>query len=216
MIKALVIKELRESLGLIALAGLGIAYIVGHCIGIALLPWKYAEATYYPFSYGLHIEGQVVILGCFGFLLGLKQTAWEAHHSTFYFLLHRPVERSRVFAVKLLVGVLIVFLLNALLIGLYGWWAASPGKHPSPFEWSMTIPTWKLSGALVIVYLGAFLSGVRPAKWFGTRLVPTVFGIVCAVSIHFSPWWWRALPIGLASATVLLLAIFYYVQTRDY
>ena len=36
----------------------------------------------------------------------------------------------------------------------------------------MTIPVWLTWLAVGLVYLGAFLSGIRPAAWWGTRLMP--------------------------------------------
>ena len=44
----------------------------------------------------------------------------------------------------------------------------------SPFRWSWTLPTWMVIGIMLPVYVGAFPSGLRPARWFGTRLFPPV------------------------------------------
>ena len=38
----------------------------------------------------------------------------------------------------------------------------------------MTAWAWQLWLCMPLVYLGAFLSGIRPARWFGTRLMPLV------------------------------------------
>ena len=50
--------------------------------------------------------------------------------------------------------------------------AAAPRTHPGPFEWSMTESALRLWLILPLVYLGAFFSGLRPARWFGSRLLP--------------------------------------------
>ena len=216
MIKALAIKELRESLGLLALALLCAVGIVGPFMGISVVPWRGTQDAWYPFVDGLHLWDQGLGLGVFAFILGLKQTAWESHQGTFNFLLHRPVPRSTVFIVKLLVGAIAVVAVNAFLIGLYGWWSATPGNHASPFYWSMTIPSWKLGVSLLLVYLSGFLSGMRPGRWFGTRLVPGAFGAACVYTISMFPlWWWYSLLIGLPAAAAMLVAIFYYVEASD-
>ncbi len=140
MYKALAIKELRESAGLIALALLCTIGIVGPLMGVAVVPGRGAHQAWYPFVNALHLQDQGWMLGLFALALGLKQTAWEMHQGTFCFMLHRPLPRNTVFVVKLLVGTLAVMMVNVFLIGLYGWWASTAGKHPSPFFWSMTVP----------------------------------------------------------------------------
>jgi len=215
MLKQLAIKELRESLGLLALATLCAIGIIGPLMGKAVLPWGGSSKAWYPFVNDMHLSSQAMAFGAFALVLGLKQTAYESHQGTFRFLLHRPLARNKFFVVKMLVGTTAVLAVNAFMIGIYGWWSASAGNHASPYFWSMTIPSWKLSGNLVLVYLGGFLSGVRPAKWIGTRLVPAVFSIVCAILVYACPWWWASLTVWLVTATALLTAIFYYVQTSD-
>ena len=215
MIRALAIKELRESLGLIALATVCAIGCVGPHMGIGVVPWRSTSSAWNPFVNGAHLADQGLILGIFALALGLKQTAWEVHQGTFRFLLHRPVRRRTVFIVKLLVGAAAVVAVNAFMIGLYGWWAATAGNHPSPFFWSMTIPSWYLGVSLLLVYLSAFLSGLRHARWIGTRLVPVAFGGACVFSIAVPALWWYALLIGLPAGGALLIAIFYHVETSN-
>jgi len=216
MLKTLAIKELREVVGLIALAMLCAIGIVGPLMGVAVVPGSNAQDTWYPFVNASHLEGQGWMLSVFALALGLKQTAWEIHHGTFHFLLHRPLPRHTVFVVKLLVGTIAVVVVNAFMIGIYGWWAATAGKHPSPFFWSMTLPSWSLGISLLLVYLGGFLSGVRQARWFGTRLVPAALAGCCVYVIATTEaWWWYAMLLGLPTAVAMLIAIFYYVRTSD-
>jgi len=215
MIRALAIKELRESAGLAVLGVLCAIGIVGPLMGITVVPMGGSMRSWYPFVNELHLSSQALALGFFAFLLGLKQTAWEIHQGTFQFLFHRPMPRHLVFAVKLVIGAVIVLVINAFMIGLFGWWSATPGNHASPFFWSMALPSWKLGVSLLLVYLGAFLSGVRQARWFGTRLVPMAFSIACVYTTYLSPWWWSSLATGISSAAVLLTAIFYFIRISD-
>ena len=122
--------------------------------------------------------------GALAVSLGFKQSAWELWHSSYYFLLHRPASRTRIFGTKLAVGIGAGWVLTAAIVLLFGAWAATPGNSAAPFFWSMTGTAWRIWFALPVLYLGAFLSGIRPGRWFGSRLIPLVTaGAVVAVSV---------------------------------
>ena len=102
-------------------------------------------------------------------------------------------------------------------IVLYGAWAAVPGHHASPFEWSMTGPAWRLTILMPLLYLGAFLSGLRPARWFGTRLLPLVASVLCLALLYTAPWWWPvAFPLALVLYGLLAANVCFAGQVRDY
>ena len=126
MLKALVIKELRESAGIVALAVLAAAFALSSLVGMSLLPmFRVGETSGIPFvsdSFGFYLS---VIVGALALALGLKQSAWEFGHSTYRFLLHRPVRRASIFWTKLAVGSVIVFGLGAVMILIYSIWAAT-------------------------------------------------------------------------------------------
>jgi hypothetical protein len=151
-----------------------------------------------------------------GALLGLKQSAWELWQGTYYFLLHRPAGRRQLFGTKLVVGVSLLLGVTGLLILLYALWAAAPGHHASPFFWSMTGGAWQQWLAALLIYLGAFLSGIRPGRWYGSRLLPLASGIALAMMVAYFPWWWIGLAIEAVGVSIYLAAIFLYVETRDY
>ena len=49
MLKALVIKELRESAGLVVLAVIGAAYVLGELTATPVVPWQSKYLYSYPF-----------------------------------------------------------------------------------------------------------------------------------------------------------------------
>jgi hypothetical protein len=216
MLKTLVIKELRESAGLVALAVLGAVYVLGQLTATPVVPWQSNRLYHYPFVRDSLTFYFWLAAGGLAIALGLRQTAWEQIQGTYFFLLHRPVSRGRIFALKLLIGGALAMLFAALLILIYAWWAATPGQFPAPFEWSMTTSAWIHWIALPPVYLGAFLSGIRPAPWFGSRLVPLMASIGAALLISMMPWFWAASILSLAMSVGFLVSIFYYVHQRDY
>ena len=99
---------------------------------------------------------------------------------------------------------------------LYAWWAAVPGHHPSPFEWSMTGRAWRLVFLMPLLYLGAFLSGLRPARWFGTRLLPLVAAAVFLLLLNILPWWLLSFLLAVLLYGMLAANVCYVARTRDY
>jgi hypothetical protein len=216
MLKALVIKELRESAGLVALAALGLVYAYTEATGMRVLPWQSNTIYHYPFVYDSTGTNLSMFVGGLAIALGLKQTAWEGRQGTFFFLLHRPVSRARIFLSKLAVGLIWVLATSAIFILLYAWWAATPGHVAAPFEWSMTKPAWQVWASLPVLYFGGFLSGIRPARWWGTRLVPVAAAIIAAVVASNMPWFRLTVVLSIVFSALTIIGIFYYVRARDY
>ncbi len=216
MLKALVIKELRESVGLVALAVIGAVYMFGELTATPVVPWQSSTLYSYPFvGDWLGFYFCIVVSGL-AIALGLRQTAWELGQGTYLFLLHRPLPRERVFTVKLFVGGAIALTFGVLVILIYALWAQKPGNIPAPFDWRMTEWAWNLWLTVPLIYVGAFLSGIRPARWFGTRLAPLLAAIGVAVAVTYVPWFWLAAAISVLGTIVGLVAARYYVQMRDY
>lgn len=216
MLKALVIKELRESAGILALACLAVVYALSELTGLRLLGWGGRSLNTYPFIYDQLLYYISLCIGGLAIALGMKQTAWELGQGTLFFLFHRPMSRTQMFACKLAVGSACVLLLSAMLILIYTWWVATPSHVEGPFFWSMTKRAWQLWLAMPVVYLGSFLSGIRPGKWFGSRLVPLVAAIAITAAVVYVPWLWLTLLMSLTADVIFVICIFYYVRRRDY
>jgi hypothetical protein len=216
MHKALVIKELRESAGIMALAVIGLAYLLAELTATPIVPWQSRWVYTLPFVRDGLSSYLWLLGGGLAIALGFRQTAWELSHGTYFFLLHRPISRRAVFGVKLLVGLALLMLVSGLLVALLAWWASTPGHFDAPFFLSMTIPAWQQWIALPPIYLGAFLAGIRPGRWFGSRLVPLVAGMLVAAAAANMPWFWTSAAFSLVGSGLFVVAIFYYVQSRDY
>jgi hypothetical protein len=221
MVKALMMKELREVAGIAAI-GLGIFLVlVGVLIGLPPLSWWFRTGRFgAPF-----LDMAVVIWFAYAAVplaltLGFRQSAWEGLQGTYLFLLHRPVRRETVFFIKLAIGSAVTVVCMGLAILLYAGWAALPKRHPSPFAWSMTAPYWQLCCLMPLLYLGAFLSGLRPARWYGTRLLPLIATGCLVPFLNVLPWffsWWRvAFPLALAFYGLLIVTIFHVARMREY
>jgi hypothetical protein len=216
MLKPVAWKESRELLPLVALALAAQLYILGAPADLQFLFNQSSAAI--PFLGDTPETFVFVVAGCAGFVMGLWQTVWEDGRGTYQFLLHRPASRRAIFGTKLLVGLLATVVICVLPMAIYALWAATPGTHASPFRWSMTTWVWQLSARMPLVYLGAFLSGLRPGNWFGSRLFPLAAAVLIlfGLAILAVRWPLVSLAVCMAALAAFIAAIFSVGQTRDY
>jgi hypothetical protein len=226
MILALVRKELRETRAFVALAlVLYLAYVSkltgtgGRIFGnlVALVPGMNATAPDIPFVQGDFATPVIFIGIVLAVALGFRQSAWEPSQGTSLYLLHLPMRRRDIVLTKLLTGSALVLACALVPILIYAAWAATPGTHAGPFAWSMTVPVFRAWLTLPLAYLGAFASGIRPARWFGSRLLPLLAVWPPALlAVAFPYWWLVGLPVLMLTAAVLVINILSVAATRDY
>ncbi|HTU19188.1 MAG TPA: hypothetical protein VMG10_14100 [Gemmataceae bacterium] len=221
--KVLAWKELREVFVIMAVALAWYLALAVNTMGAKVFNWMPAMphgTMGIPFLDGGFAEMHTLISALFALALGFRQSAWESSRGTYLFLLHRPLRRETVFLIKLATGAAVFLLCASLPILLYAWWAFLPGHHPGPFEWSMTGETWRLLFLMLLLYLGAFLSGLRPARWFGTRLLPLVGSLLMMVMVYqMVPawgWWYLGFPLVLVLCGLLIANICFMAHVRDY
>lgn len=221
MLKALVFKELREiaAIGLIGLFVLG--YLVALSTGYNL-PRLLPGGAAVPFVDDPFIYVAAMVSFCLAAALGMAQSMLESARGTWIWLWQRPARREWIVAAKLGVGAAIYLLCASLPILWYALWAATPGTHNSPFLWAMTYYAWANCLSMVVIYLGAFLTGVRPGRWFGTRLLPlvgvgTLLYAARFIFERYWPQWWLVewTLVGLLAAAVGYCILF-VVRERDF
>jgi hypothetical protein len=215
MWKALAAKECREVGPWALLALVAYLYATLSAVGAPLWPGRGAGQAEIPFLGPSFYFWFVAIGALLAIVLGLRQTVGEAVGGTYQFLLTRPAGRNALH-VKLAVGLATCLGVSAVPIVLYAAWAAMPGTHASPFEWSMTVPAWLAWSSLAVVYLGAFLTGLRPARWRGTRVLPLGAAIVTALLIAVGHDVAALSWIGTAGTAALLAATWWVARTRDF
>ena len=162
MLKAMVFKELRETVGIAAIALL--AYFIGimNLLNYRFVPtlgFLYMRPAGIPFYQDEFVQWFSFVSVGFAIALGLKQTLGESWRGTWLLLLHRPLDRRNIIAVKLAVGAGMYLFFSAVPILVYALWAATPGTHPSPFRWWMTLPGWMAWLIITLCYFGAFSLG---------------------------------------------------------
>jgi ABC-type transport system involved in multi-copper enzyme maturation permease subunit len=226
MVLALVRKELGETRSFAALALVLYALYVTKMMGkggpvlaslMGFFPGMKESPPDVPFVQGNFTSMLFFIGGVLAIALGLRQSAWEPSQGTALYLLHLPMTRRTIVLTKLLTGTGLLLACTLLPIVIYAAWAALPGTHPGPFEWSMTGPAFRIWLLMPLVYLGAFGSGIRPARWFGSRLLPLFSVSVPAILVYAVPFWW---PIGFPLLCLvgawLVSDILWVTETRDF
>lgn len=130
-------------------------------------------------------------------------------------MLLQGASRAQVLGVKLSVGAVAIVLVAAIPLGIYTLWAAAPATHASPFYWSMCVWAWLNVFEIPLVYLAAFLSGLRPGAWLGSRLLPLVAALFALLTLiaHDSP----IVFVALVAVQALFVAIIFSIAvTRDF
>ena len=225
MVLALVRKELRETRAFATLAL--VLYLVYVCnltgqVGpllkaLELLPGIGVTPVDVPFVQGNFDTMLFFIGGVLAIALGFRQSAWEPSQGTALYLLHLPLPRRTIVLTKLLTGIGLLLVCTLVPILMYATWAALPRTHPGPFEWRMIGGSLRIWLLLPLVYLGAFTSGIRQGRWFGSRLLPLASIAVPATFSYVVPHWWLiGLPLLGLVAAVLVRVILWETETRDF
>jgi hypothetical protein len=221
----LAFKEARENLW-IGAAGLAILlFVVANQIG-----WDESLTASYGFSSYGTASGQIpfvaddfaigvaAVAALLAVALGFHQTLGETLHGTYLLLFHLPVSRRRLVWFKLAAGLTVYVACTVPPVLLFAVWAATPGTHASPFAWSMTWPVWRILLSMTMLYLAAFLCGLRPARWFGSRLLPLVVAAMPTFILLEKPlpWWWLPVLITVVVDGIFLVCIQHVVRVRDF
>lgn len=227
MYKALAFKELREIgwIGGIILAAT--VLVVLDQIGGAVSPWQLLSFGMIPVDplaprkipflhESLAVDlAWVTVAG--GLALGFRQVFGETFRSTWLFLLHRPAPRSRIMLTKLGVGAGLLLATTVLPLVVLAIWAAMPQTHASPFDWRMTNVAFRICFGATAIYLAAFLTGLRDARWYGSRLFPLVFAALAMAWICIVIWWpvtgWL---VAFVVDAIYVAAILLTAQMREY
>jgi hypothetical protein len=228
MLKSLVWKEFRELLPMCATAVAAQLILFGYVVNVWRMDRPRDAFAVWPLLY--------IIVLLLGVAVGIWQNVRDDNQGTFQFLLHRPVKRSLVFVVRLLVGVgvCLIFAL-APLVCFTAWLQGIASIRETP-NWE---PLRGLCVGIWPLYAGAFLSVLRPGRWYGSRFLPLFAGIFLFIVIQifissaheifpipdvidpagrFIAWliYLPALILGPLVALGFAIAALYVGETRDY
>lgn len=211
--KALVFKELRENLKLAAL---------GLVIYVLLLVVQYRDYVvsptnmYHPLARGDLLWNTAWFCGIFGAVLGWLQIHNERRPDLWAFLLHRPITRTQIFLGKALAGLGLYAAVVGLPLLVFILWALWPGHVAAPFEPKMLRPLASHILAGVAFYFAGMLTGLRQARWYGSRALGLGLPLIAFLVMQIRPEWWQGWLVILLGAVVLIAAAWGGFQSHGY
>lgn len=212
MWKAMIWKECRECAVLAGLGAVVMLVLTAGAVHHSFAFYNFGD-TSIPFVFEGYSTFMFVVC-TFGWLLGLQQTFWESKQKTWLFLLHRPMQRENIIQSKLLAGLAVYLLITVVPLLIYCFWAATPGTHASPFSWSYTERWWRVILGGVVFYEAGFFCGLRPGRWFGSRLIPLLGTNLLMATLQSLIESW-VIPPWVGYVATILIAIVFYVQLLD-
>jgi prepilin-type N-terminal cleavage/methylation domain-containing protein len=211
--RSLVCKEVREN---VKAAALGLA------IYTLLLVLQYRNYVAFPRDMTHPLADKTLLWntvwfgGIFGAVLGWLQIHNERRPDLWAFLLHRPLTRTQIFLCKALAGLGLYALVVGLPLLVFTAWALWPGHVAAPFELTMLRPlaAYVLTG--VVFYFAGMLTGLRQARWYGSRPLSLGMALIVCLLMQVQPVWWRGFLVILLGAAILAVAVWGGFQTHGY
>lgn len=174
--KTIIWKELRENFkwALLGMVGVGLTMAFA-LINLAYRANSIGDDEFYLITLSL---GPGV-----GAVIGFMQMIFDSRQGHWAVLVHRPINRNRIFWGKTIAGLTLYFVAMLIPFGLSVLWVMMPGKVAGPFRWGMAVPglIGILTGA--VYYFAGMLVARRSARWYGSRCLPLIAPILCSLII---------------------------------
>ena len=222
--KQLILKELREHFK-VALIGLAVFTVMlvlafsacSSSLQRSALSMGYSDAEdFQPLLARSVLTQAAFFCAIFGTFLGWLQIRAEKHPDLWAFLVHRPISRTTILRSKILSGLLLYAagaglpLLGLIIV------ASIPGHVAAPFEWAMALPLLAIFLAGPVYYLAGLLTGLRKARWYGSRAFGLGLAVPASVVLFAVPEFWQALLVIMIVGTLLTLAVWGSFKTGGY
>lgn len=196
-------KEMRENVkwALLGMAGVFLSLVVTIARQIS---GSYTNS----FAVVWSNAGQVMTFGgpLIGLAFGFLQILPEMQRDQWAFLVHRPVPRATLFWAKAVTGMGLTLAASLIPLLILAFWVSAPGHIPAPFDWRLLLGGLASSLAGLIFYAAGLLTSLRPARWYGSRALPVVGAIFCALFVASVPEFWQAALAVVVSLTIFLSA----------
>ena len=194
--KAVFLKELREG----AKWALAIFGVLGLLV---LLEIRKAN----PFIlYQLAQERILFFAPLAGLVMGIAQSFFETRPDNWAFVVHRPLSRRSLFAVKCLAGLLLLYVSLALPCLLAAAWATRPGNVATPFHWQALLPMLADILNAGCFYFAGVVVTLHKARWYGSRLLPLGLAVGTSLGVVMVSDFWGATAIALVGLSIGALA----------
>ena len=151
--------------------------------------------------------------------LAIAQFALNQKAASRGFLLHRSLTARQIFLAKIIVGGLLYVLAIFVPLSATAVYLEWIGPERLPTSWHQTVPAFSCSFFGFSFYFGTSMVICRPARWFGTRLLPIAAPVLIIIATI-----WVSLPMvgailvflmGLVGCLVLALASLAVFETGE-
>ena len=170
--------------------------------------WMLDDDFVYPF---------LLISMALAIVMGLVQSLSEDVQGTWRYVLALPGGWQRNLKLKLTCAAVVwlVWAIVAVTICLLGL-VADTGQ-PGESLGKLTEPIVRTLFCAPVVYLGAFLTAIRRANWFFSRLMPLGGVLMCWYVVLLLPHWWLYASLATVGlGVVLVVLIFHSAAVRDF
>jgi hypothetical protein len=214
---AILWKEIRENAiwaVLAALALIGINYLFGGDFAFkgSFDTFNATDLLYHYIEFWVE---PIITLGVgpvLATILGMMQVLPERRRDQWAFLIHRPLSHTALFWHKAAAGCFLytVSLGGALLLLWYLKWVPIGQHFPDvPFDWRFMLGGIANLLLGVPFYFAAMLCVMRPARWYGSKLVPLLGCLV----LHY--FWFQLQEFYQCFWLVVLYSVVYAVAVRN-
>ncbi len=128
-----------------------------------------------------------------GAALGFLQVFFESRGDQRALLLHRPLDRSRIFLAKAVAGITLYLLAQGIPFVFVQVWLAIPGHMAAPYDLRNSLPWLADVLAGVVYYFAGMLTAQREARWYGSRGLGLAAAFLCTFLVWTVPEFWHAL-----------------------
>jgi hypothetical protein len=213
IMKALIFKEWREN-AKVAVLGLVIYAL------LLVVQYRQYVAGPLPLRQPLASENllwsTVWFCGIFGAVLGWLQIHNERRPDLWAFLLHRPMTRTDIFLGKTLAGLGLYAAVVCVPLAVFTVWALWPGHVAAPFEVRILRPLAASILTGLVFYLAGMLTGLRQARWYGSRGLGLGLGLIVWLLVMTRPVWWEGFLVILVGGAMLAAAVWGGFQTHGH
>ncbi|MGZ0174169.1 MAG: hypothetical protein ACKVHE_32085 [Planctomycetales bacterium] len=214
MFKAMLRKESVVVAGPLLLAVVALSVLVGDAVYESRRrpapqgDWMLDGDLVYPF-----LMGSV----CLAMTIGVLQCVTEETQGTWRYAHAFPGGWRQILKLKLACGAVtwIVWSGMAISICLLGI-GLDKGSEGEPLG-KLFDPMLRTLVSVPIVYFGGYLTALRPARWYATRLLPGLGVVPCWFLVLYLPSWWVVAPLVTVAFSALLIGVIFHIaETRDF